>query len=133
MINSIIDYLKRLVVCVLLSMLVTAIVAFVIVRKLEVIAGASLFGLFISPSIVIYYILDLLQKTQKQKFIGFIMPMLAILMFFIAGLILAMNGMCDEGEDQMTKLVLVTIFIGGAVVYFFMSKIKWLKGCSKLN
>jgi len=125
--HRIVAYIKKLIICTLLSMLVTAITTFIIIRKFEVIPGASLFGLFILPSIFIYYALDLLHKTQKTKVIGYIIPLLAILTLFVVGLILAMNGKCSEGEDQMATLMLISILVGGTVVYFFVSKTKWLK------
>jgi hypothetical protein len=125
--HSIIDYFKKTVVCILLSMFIAAMSAFIITRKIEVIAGASLFGLFILPSIMIYYTLDYFHKTQKAKIIGFTVPILVMLILFVIGLIAAMNGTYHEGENQMAMLALVSIFMGGVVVYLFMSKIKWLK------
>jgi hypothetical protein len=126
--NNAISYVQKSIVCTLLSMVVTAIISFIIMRKLEVVAGASLFGLFILPSIIVYYVLDFFHKTQKAKIIGFIMPILAILALFVVGLLFTMTGKYNEdGEDQMATLILANVFFAGSILYFLMSKVKWLK------
>lgn len=124
---GVIGSIKKLIVCTLLSMFTTAITTFIIAREIEVIAGASLFGLFILPSIFIYYVLDCFQRSQKVKTTGYIIPIVGWLIFLIVCIILDAKKESSEGAGQLATAILISDLIAGAVVYIFMLKVKWLK------
>ncbi|MCK5612959.1 hypothetical protein KAR91_64390 [Candidatus Pacearchaeota archaeon] len=124
---EIINYTKKLIICTLLSMFATAITAFIITRKSEVIAGASLFGLFILPSIFVYYTLDFFRKSHKAKTMGYVFPIVGWAIYLVVCIILDAQRQSSEGAGEMAALILISIFFGGAVVYILMSKMKWLK------
>ena len=123
----IVSYIKKIIVCTLLSMLVTAVAAFVMARTLEVIAGAFLFGLFIVPSIFIYYVLDFFHNNHKVKTIGYILPITGWTIFLVVCIILDAQRPSSEGAGEMAKAILISDFIAGTVVYILMYKVKWLK------
>ena len=151
LIKKIINYIKKICVCTIISMLAAsmALVGYIVVNVIiyekhidivdiknfnlfsntfiDFLPAALLFGLFTVPSIVIYYTLDFFHKTSRAKIIGYAMPIVGMLMFFVVALILAVNGKCSEGEDQIATLILIIILFSGSVVYLFMSKITWLK------
>ncbi len=145
-----INYVVKMVVCMLLSMLATSVITIIwaiidsipnlpsymvymsrfdrfISEAIDLLPAALLFGLFISPSITIYYVLDFFHKDRKAKTIGYIIPILVIFVVFAVGLIFAIKEKCSEGEDQMATFILTQVFVAGVVVYVCMSKIKWLR------
>jgi hypothetical protein len=108
-------------------MLVTAAATFIVLRTLEVIVGAFLFGLFIVPSILIYYVLDFFHKTQKVKTIGYILPIAGWIIFLVVCIILDAQRPSSEGASEMAKAIMISDFTAGTVVYILMYKVKWLK------
>ena len=104
--HIIVNYVKKIIFCTLLSMLVTAIATFIIARTLEVIAGAFLFGLFIVPSIFIYYVLDFFHNSHKAKTIGYILPIIGWAIYLVVCIILDAQRTSSDGAGEMAKAIL---------------------------
>ncbi len=146
----IITYIKKMCVCMIISMLAASaamigcvVVSIISAKHIDIIYTskfnliistsidflplALLSGLLISPSILIYYVLDFFHKSQKTKTIGYIVPILGWVIYLIICIILDAQRQSSEGAGQLATLILINDFIAGAVVYILMSKIKWLK------
>jgi len=121
-----IDCIIKLIVCAALSMLSAGTVIFILSKGGEF-AGGVLFGVFILPSIFVYYVLDYFQKSRKVKTIGYIIPIVGWSIYLIACIILDAQRQSSEGAGQMATVILISDFLAGAVVYIFMSKVKWFK------
>jgi len=121
-----IDCIIKIIVCAALSMFSAGIIIFILSKGGEIASGI-LFGSFIVPSIFIYYVLDYFQKSRKVKTIGYIIPIVGWSIYLIACIILDAQRQSSEGAGQMATVILISDFLAGAVVYIFMSKVKWFK------
>jgi len=121
-----IDYIIKIIVCATASMLSAAIVIFILSRGGEIACGI-LFGLFIVPSIFVYYALDFFHKSHKAKTIGYVLPIGGWTIYLVVCIILDAQRPSSEGAGEMATAILVSDFVAGTVVYILMSKVKWLK------
>jgi hypothetical protein len=121
-----IDYSLKITTCVMASILSSGISVFILSRGTEVASGI-LFGLFIVPSIFLYYVLDFFHKNRKVKTIGYAIPIVGWSMYLVACIILDTQRPSNEGVGEMATGILVSDLVAGAIVYILMSKVKWLK------
>jgi len=144
------DCIVKIVACTLLSMLATSVITIIwaiidcipdwpsymvymsrfdrfISEFIDLLPTALLFGLFISPSIIIYYGLVFFRKSHKAKTIGYVLPIVGWGIYLVACIILDAQRQSSEGAGEMATVILINDFIAGAVVYVLMSKVKWLQ------
>lgn len=110
------SYIKRAVFCAIVAMLATMIITFVVTREVETLFGGLLFGLFIVPSIIIYYVLDFFSKPKKVKIIGFLVPVLGMIILGALGIFIDSQDVSSDGSGEMSKLLMINLLIGSIVV-----------------
>ena len=107
---------KKTIICVLFGILATMITTFVVTKDVETLAGASLLGLFMAPSIVLYFILDFFNKTQKIKTLGFLIPVVVMLALGCIEIWIDSQRASSDGSGEMTKLFAANLMVGSILL-----------------
>ena len=111
-----ISYIKKATFCLLVAMLTTKTTSLVVYRTIELSGFAILLALLIVPSIIIYYVLDFFHKAQKVKVLGFLAPIVVMIIYCIIVMWIESQKISSDGSGEMAKVFIVNLLVGSIVV-----------------
>jgi hypothetical protein len=112
--------LLRAVAAFALACIVSAVTIICVTGGIETGAAGFLAALTLIPSIILYVVLDHFAPARPWKHNGYLLPVCALVVFLLVGIIADLGGYLGEGAG-IPAVALITLAVPASLTYVFLA------------